>query len=226
MELIKILIISRNNEDKNILFSSVAEQKDLQIIGVEEDEASTIIKSEKLKPNVLIMDLQSSEIDETKLAPIIRRKSPSTYIIIICNRDENDYAGIALRAGISGFLLKNTDMNKLIPVIKIVSLGGYYISASVTQRALDTALLVKQLPDQFDGNNMRALVFSSCERMIITNIALGLSDEEIARHFHFSTGTIRNYITEIKRKTKLKNRTQIAVYSLVYGHISFDSLWF
>ena len=198
----------------------------MEVIGIEEDEANTIIKTEQLKPDVLIMDLQPSEMDETELTPIIRRKSPSTYIIVICDRDENEYAGLALRAGISGFLLKESDMNKLIPVIKIVSLGGYYISASVTQRALDTISLKKKLPERFNDNNMKTLVFSSSERMIITDIALGLSDEEIAEHFHYSPGTIRNYVTEIKRKTKLKNRTQIAVYSLVYGHISLDSLEF
>jgi len=225
MEQIKILIISRNNEDKNILLSLITEQKDLQLIGIEENEADTIIKTERLKPDVLLMDLQPPGIDGTELAPIIKRRSPDTSIIIMSDREENDYAYMALKTGIMGFLLKKTDMDKLIPVIKIVNSGGYFISASITLRALDTISMMKQLPGQFYDNKNKCHFLSNMERMIIENIARGLSDEQIAQQFQFSTGTITNYVSAIKRKTNLKNRTQIAVYSLVYGLIDLDQVW-
>ena len=224
MEQIKILIISRNNEDKNILLSLITEQKDLQLIGIEENEADTIIKTERLKPDVLLMDLQPPGIDGTELAPIIKRRSPDTSIIIMSDREENDYAYMALKTGIMGFLLKKTDMDKLIPVIKIVNSGGYFISASITLRALDTISMMKQLPGQFYDKTNKCHFFSNMERMIIEYIARGLSDEQIAQQFQFSTGTITNYVSAIKRKTNLKNRTQIAVYSLVYGLIDLNQV--
>ena len=225
MDKIKIFVISRNNEDLNILLSAINDHNDLQIIGFEEDEADTIIKTERLKPDVLIMDLRPPGIDGTELAPIILRRTPATAIIMMSDRDENDYAYTALRTGIYGFLLRKTDMDKLLPAVKIVNSGGYYISSSIMFRALDSISMMRQLPGQFYDNKNKCPFFSYKERMIIEQIAMGFTDEQIARHFQFSTGTITNYVSAIKRKTKLKNRTQIAIYSLVYGLIDLDQVW-
>ena len=221
---VNIFIIIRNEEDRNFILSVMAKHKDLRIIGMENDESSAIIKSEKLKPDVLIMDLHSSGIDGAELAPIILRRSPSTSIVMMCDRDENDYANAALKAGISGFLLRAEDMNKLIPIIKIVNMGGYFISASITQRALDNISVLKQMPGQFIDRRNNCPSFTLKERRIIKEVAQGLPDKEIAKHLNYSPGAVKNCITAIKRKTKLRNRIQIAVYSLVYGLIDLKQL--
>jgi DNA-binding NarL/FixJ family response regulator len=219
-----ILIASNNNEDFQCILNSLSRKKDLNIIGVENDETNTIIKSERLKPNVLILDLLQSAIDGAELAPIIHRRSPDTAIIMICDKDENEYAGKALRAGILGYLLRNEDMNKILPVVKIVSLGGYFISASITAKAINAITLINQFPGQFSKIKEKYPVFSSTERNIIEYIAKGFSDDEIACYLHLSTGTIRNYMVAIKHKTKMKNRVQTVIFSLVNGLISLEQL--
>ncbi|MDR0301870.1 MAG: response regulator transcription factor [Treponema sp.] len=227
MEKTSILIAARNDEDKKLITTAIAQQDELRIIGVEKDETGTIIKSEQLKPDILIMNLQQPEIDGTVLAPIIHRRSPDTSIIMMCDRDENDYAGTAIRAGISGFLLRKADMNKLLSAVKIVNMGGYYISASIIERASNSITFLKQIPDRFIDNQNHIkgnYSFSPIERCIINEIAQGLSDEEIAEHLYCSAGSVKNCVTAIKRKTKLKNRMEIVVFSLVYGLIDFEQL--
>ncbi|WP_461246285.1 LuxR C-terminal-related transcriptional regulator [Treponema sp. R6D11] len=221
---ISILITSNDNEDFKCALDSLNRQKDLNIIGIENDETNTIIKSERLKPDVLILNLLQPTINEAELAPIIHRRSPDTAIIMICDKDEDEYAGKALRAGILGYLLRDTDMNKILPVVKIVSLGGYYISASITVKAINKITLVNQFPGQFLGIKEKYPMFSSTERNIVEYIAKGFSDDEIAYYLHLSTGTIRNYMVAIKRKTKMKNRVQTVVFSLVHGLISLEQL--
>jgi len=228
-EIINVLLTTGNDENKKLIITTITMQDNIRIIGVENDEAGTLIKSERLKPDVLIMDLQPPGMDGAELAPIIHRRSPDTSIIMMCDRDENDYAETAIRAGISGFLLRNADMNKLLYAVKIVNMGGYYISASIVKRALDSIAFIKQIPCQFDNQNYTEnanvlLFLSPTERCIITEIAQGLSDDEIASHLHFSAGTVKNCITSIKRKTRLKNRVEIVVFSLIYGLISLNHL--
>jgi len=228
-KIIKVLLTSGNDEDRKLIITTITMQDDIRLIGVEDDEAGTLIKSERLKPDVLIMDLQPTGIDGAELAPIIHRRSPDTSIIMMCDRDENDYAGTAIRAGISGFLLRNIDMNKLLPVVRIVNMGGFYISTSIVKRTLNSIAFINRFPGQFDNqyyseNENDRFHLSPKERCIITEIAQGLSDEEIARHLHFSAGTVKNCITAIKRKTMLKNRIEIVVFSLVYGLISLKNL--
>jgi DNA-binding NarL/FixJ family response regulator len=225
-KIINVLLAAGNDEDRKLIFFSFSMQDDIRIIGVENDETNTIIKSEQLKPDVLILDLTRPAIDGTELAPIIHRRSPDTAIIMICDKDENEYAGKALRAGILGYLIRNTDMNKILHVVKIVSLGGYYISASIIKRASDSITVINQFPSPFNNKGENLFFLSPVERCIISEIAQGLSDEEIAGHLNYSAGTIRNCVTAIKRKTKLKNRIEIVVFSLVYGLIDIEQLDF
>jgi len=122
-------------------------------------------------------------------------------------------------------------MDKLASIVKIVSSGGYYISASITNRVFGAFAFLSRFPGQIAEFSKIWLnfkydysYFSPTERKIITNIAKGLPDEEIADILHLSPGTIRNYMTAIKRKTNLKNRSQVVIFSLVYGLISFDQI--
>jgi DNA-binding NarL/FixJ family response regulator len=217
-----ILITANNNEGLKNILASLNNKKGLNIIGIESDETNTIIKSERLKPDILILDLLNPVIDEAELAPIIHRRSPDTAIIIICDKDENEYAGKAIKAGILGYLLRNADMNKILPVVKIVSLGGYYISASIAVRAFNTTEFICPFFGQETSQNSK--FFTPAERGIVTALAKGYTDIEIAKHLNFSAGTIRNYLMVIKRKIKLRNRVQIAIFSLVHGLINLEQL--
>lgn len=228
-----ILIITGNSESQKTIISAISNQNDLQIIGVENDEVVAIIKVEKLKPDVLVIDIQLPGIDGIELAPMVHRRSPSTSIIMISDKDDNDYANIAVKAGISGFLLRKTDLDKLIPVIKIVSLGGHFISSSIIKRSLETIMLMRQFSGKIMDKIMEikngsvnnangSLSFSVLEHNIITDISKGFSDKEIAEHLNYSVGAIRNSMVVIKRKLNFKNRIQIVAFSLIYGVICPD----
>jgi len=222
--IIRIFVTSGHDEDCKRILDILSDQNDFRITGVEKDETGTIIKSAQLKPDVLIMDLQPPGMGGEELAPIIHRRSPSTAIVMLCDKDEDNYACAALKAGVSGFLLKEVDTDKLVPVVKIVFSGGYYISASITIRVFSAVMFMNNFPGQI--TEQHHTVFSPAERGIVIDIAHGFSYEKIAKHLHFSAGTIKNYLSAIMRKTKLKNRVQIVVYSLVYGLITFEQLGF
>jgi DNA-binding NarL/FixJ family response regulator len=221
-KMIRILVTASHDEDRAYIIAALSSQDDFSIAGIEKDEVGAIIKTERLKPDVLILDLQMPGISADELAPIIHRRSPLTAIIMLCNRDEDYYAGLALKSGISGFLLKDVDTDKLVPIVKIVSSGEYFISASIIIRVFNTVTFNKQLPEQ--ARQRHCPLFSPTERGIITDIARGFSDEEIARHLNYSIGSIRNCLTALKRKIKLKNRMQIVIFSLFHGLINIDQL--
>jgi len=108
----------------------------------------------------------------------------------------------------------------LVPIVRIVSSDEYFISASIIIRVFNIVMF--QLSEQ--AWQRHCSFFSPAERSIITDIARGFSDEEIARHLNYSTGTIRNCLTAIKRRVRLKNRMQIVIFSLFYGLINIHQL--
>ena len=195
-------------------------QSEFHIAGIEKDETGTIIKSERLQPDILILDIQSHGMSGEELAPIIHRRSPSTVIIMLSDRDDEYYVRLAIKAGISGYLLKEKDTDILASVVKIVFSGGYYVSSSIIAKFFSSTVFGGQFPEQKTGQNNT--LFSRTERNIVTDLARGYSDTEIAEHLNFSKGTIKNYLAAIKHKLKLKNRVQIVVFSLVNGLISLE----
>jgi DNA-binding NarL/FixJ family response regulator len=168
------------------------------------------------------LDLQPHGIGGEELAPIIHRRSPSTFIIMLSDRDDENYACLALKSGITGYLLKEKDIDNLASVVNIVFSGSYYISGSIAIKAINTKTSVKQFPGQSFENREKNPVFSSTERSIIKCIAKGFSDEKIADYLHLSTGTIRNYVAAIKQKTKTNNRVHTVIFSLAHGLISLE----
>jgi DNA-binding NarL/FixJ family response regulator len=230
--LVSVLVASGHDKDCRKILSCLASQNDFFTAGVEKDMSKIIISAARLKPDVLIMDMHLQGMSWEELVPLVHRRSPETAIIIICDKNEENYASQALKAGISAFLLKETDMIILAPVIRIVISGGYYISAPILIKIFTSAAFIRYFPKQTfsslaqSAQETALFDFSPTERSIVANIAQGYSDKQIAEYLHFSAGTVKNYITAIKRKTKLKNRVQIATFSLLYGLIGFEQLGF
>ncbi|MCL2765850.1 MAG: response regulator transcription factor [Treponema sp.] len=240
---ISILVAARYDEDCRRILASLSECNDFCVAGTGKDEADAIIKSEKLKPDILIMDLQLTEKNGPDIIKIIRRRSSNTAIIVFSEEDEEDHkksqklsamgiasvigsidvsASLFIKAGVSGFLLKNNDFGKLALVIRLVSMGGNYISCSISSRVFNAISCINQFPGQFmDADDM---FYSPAERGIITSLAKGYSDNEIAKELNLSIGSIRNCLLAIKRKTKIKNRTGIVVFSLLFGLIRLENL--
>jgi DNA-binding NarL/FixJ family response regulator len=231
-EIISVLIVSSCNDDQNQVVAQLSNQNDFYVAGVVKDETDAIIKSAKIKPDVVILDLKRSGIDGTELAPIILRKSPSSKIILMCSDKEGEhYVCKAQKAGISGYIIKKTDIGRLELIIKMVHSGGLYYNSSVIKRVFNAVLLMEYFPGQF-GHNLEfgeMLIgdcpsFSSTERSIAICLARGYQDKEIAEYLHLHVGSIRNCMTSIRHKTKLKSRVLIIIFFLKYGIINFDDL--
>jgi len=217
---ISILIASRNEESRKSIIASLANLSNLIITDAITDETDAIIKTDRLKPNIIILDLQLSAEYGSNIVRIIRRRSPSTAIMVLSEKKDDDFICSALKSGVSGVLLKDEDMYKLELIVRLILSGGKYVSASIIDKVFNTVSLINQFPGQFMEVNHP--IFSPAERCIITDLAKGFSDDEIAEDLHLSKGSIRNIITAIRRKTKMKSRIGIVVFSLVYGLIRLD----
>jgi two-component system nitrate/nitrite response regulator NarL len=217
---IHILVTSWHEEERQRIIAILSEQKDFFIAGIEKDESGAIMRTDKLKPDVLILDLRG--MDSYELAPIIRRRSPSTAIVLLCDNDEESYVSLALKAGITGFILKKIDIDILAFVVRIVVSGRRYVSPSIISNMFKNAIPAKrkELKEQI------MQLFTPAERRIIAYIAGGFSYGEIAKLLNYSEGSIKNCVMNIKRKTKLRNRVQIALYSLIFGLIEVEQLGF
>lgn len=222
--MIRIAIIIKLEQDREQIKKLLSSEDDFQIINMGTNGYDAL-RAADTHPDIIMMNLQMPFVNGPELAPMLKRRSPSTALIVISSLNDEDESGWAFKVGISGYLLKEVDMDKLTASIRIVSNGGCYISTPIAAKILRhySALAEISEPEGFT-NNPRLPQFSPTELRIIDGIAKGFSDEEIAEILNVVSGTVRNSLAAAKRKTGLKNRTQMVLCALMFGLIKFSQI--
>lgn len=205
--MISICIACENMDDREAIIVLIKKQDDFHIVCIAEDGFDVIRSAINQHPDIIIMDLNLRDIEGLALAPIVKRKSPSTSLIVLCSQEESVTVEESLQAGISGCLFRQQGFDNLAASVRSVYYGGLYLPLQSACTAIRKT-----------GN--RALpVFTPTELGIFSGITLGCTDTEIAADLNISTGTLRNYVNQAKKKTGLRNRTQITIYALLNGMI-------
>ena len=215
--MINIAIVSKHRDDRAAITALLEKHDDFRIISTGKDGYDALKSAMTQRPEVLIMDFSMEDIDSPELAPIIKRKSPSTALIVLCSHEQRYTITKALKAGISGYLLRQ-DLNNLSSSIRSVFHGGLYISKS----ARDLAMNCLSAPTEgFSAElNFSRHPLTPTEAGILYGIIRGHTDREIAKSLNINIASLRNCICRTKKKTGLQNRTQITIYALLTGKIS------
>jgi DNA-binding NarL/FixJ family response regulator len=223
--MISVIIID-GGEDQ---FSSVLSPcNGIQITGLGKDEYDALMLVESVKPDAAVISLCDRGISGASLAPLLKRKSPHTAIVLYTAERSIEVVCDALSSGISGYLLKPRDKDKLLPTIKIACFGGWYISPNIFGPRSFMEFLNHGhpfLPGQKSySHNLKLpepsslpLGISRTELRIMGRIGRAQTNKEIAEQLALTQGTVRNYISSAMRKAGLQNRTQIAIYALRNG---------
>lgn len=220
-EKIRILIFAKQKTDRDKIQSTLSKQDNFDILGMEKDDFGTILRSELLKPDVLIIDIQFTMAEAPNLARMIRGRSPSTKIIFLSSFCEVELVGFSFKAGVSAFLLKENDFDKLVLIVNLVSMSGCYISESINMKLINRVLLINQFPVQL--TEIKHELYTPAERCVVTAMASGYSDDDISDSLHLSPGTVKNCLTSVRKKIKLKSRIEIVIFSLVCGLIRLEN---
>jgi len=225
LEKITIIVASAHEDERNAMVALLGEQDDFRIVSVVEDNFGVVNAAIKLQPNVIVMDFCMGDPGSLRLAPVIKRNSLGTALVMLCSADRHIPVDWALRAGISGYLLKQHDFACLVSSVRCVFSGGLYVSEVVRKQAFSyfsarafTLGTGRPMPNADFGRG----VFTQTELQIFHGIILGRSDSEIASNLNMSIGAVRNSICWAKKKIGLHNRTQVIIYILSVGLIAWD----
>jgi DNA-binding NarL/FixJ family response regulator len=218
--MIKIVIIDTMKQDREQISSMLFAQDGFEIAGSGKDGYDALKLSARFRPDSIIMDLGKNNSEGPKLVPLIKSKSPATAVIFLSRRDDNEYVIRALSAGARGYLTKGTDMNKLAASVRTVYSGGYSISPHIIRRTfgmLSELAGYKNIPPPPKGRRSVPANIKRTELQIMSFIAKGYSNKEIAETLRLTQGTVRNYLSSAMHKAGLQNRTQVAIYAITHG---------
>ena len=211
--MIRITVSSKSRKDLMEITSCLSQQNDFFIVSSGTDGFHALKSAKINKPDIIIIDYNLNDINGPDLAPIIKRNSPSTAIIVLCSEDECKNIGRVLEAGISGCLLKQNCLDNIASSVRSVFYGGLYLSEPFRRNAMNC------FSEKIFQHN-----YSRTERCIFNNIISGFTDNEIAKNLNMTRGSLRNSVYHVKRKTGLKNRTQISFHAAFSGMISHTEI--
>jgi DNA-binding NarL/FixJ family response regulator len=194
-------------------------QPDLEVAAEAGDGAEAVALTSELVPDVVLMDVRMPGMDGVEATRRIVEAGSASRVIILTTFDVDEYAYAALRAGASGFLLKDAPPADLLSAIRAVASGDAVVAPSTTRRLLET--LAHRLPSPGrDGHDAVDPDLTPREHEVLMAVARGLSNAEIAEALVLSEATVKTHVGRILAKLDLRDRVQIVVYAYERGLVA------
>jgi DNA-binding NarL/FixJ family response regulator len=189
-------------------------REDIDVAGEAADGAEAIALVAEHEPDVVLMDVRMPNVDGIEATRQIVASGSPARIIILTTHDLDEYVFAALRAGASGFLLKDVRPPDLVEAIRVVARGDALLAASVTRRLLDRFAAV--LPES-DAQPADLDELTERELEVLRLVALALSNAEIAARLVLTEATVKTHVSSVLRKLDLRDRVQAVVYAYDVG---------
>ena len=207
-------------------------QRDMCVVGQASDGAGALPMVRTTRPDVVLMDIRMPALDGIAATRAVLEADPGIKVIVLTTFDLDDYLVAAMRAGASGFLLKDTTAPELIAGIRAVARGDSVVAPSATRRLLER-WFASSTPVDFPGLGARAAdspgsgaragrasplaVLSDREKEILTLVGRAMNNREIAGDLFLAESTIKSHINRMLRKLNLRDRAQLIVLAYESG---------
>jgi len=187
-------------------------EKDIEVIGVAQDGLEAVELAESNQPDLILMDLKMPGMTGVEATRRIRAKYPEIKVLVLTTCDDDAWVFDAIRAGASGYLLKDTPRKQVMEAIRGTVEGKSYLDPNVTGKILNQTANQQVQPSAKITNEL-----TNREEEVLRLMARGLTNSEIAKQIFLSEGTVRNHVSSIFSKLSVTDRTQAVIIAIKHG---------
>ena len=191
-------------------------EADIEVVGEAADGGSAVEVVEATEPDVVLMDVRMPDVDGIEGARRVLARCPGVRVVVLTTFDEDEYVEAALRAGVSGFLLKVAPPERLIDAVRTVAAGGGLLDPGVTRRVIESFAAAPPLRTR-RAETLETL--TERERDVLRLIGRGLSNSEIAAELYLGETTVKTHVSNVLAKLGLRDRVQAVVLAYETGHV-------
>ena len=192
-------------------------EPDIEVVAEASTGTEAIAKVARFNPTLVLMDIRMPELDGLEATRRILAADDTTRILVLTTFDLDEYVYEALRAGASGFVLKDDPPEQLLAAIRTVAAGDALLSPTVTKRVIERFM---RLPRPTPPSELDDL--SARERDVFRLVARGLSNAEIGQELFISETTVKTHVTHLLQKLNLRDRVQVVVLAHQTGLVESD----
>ena len=220
MERIKVLIADDHRVVREGLAAILKTKENIVVVGEAQDGHEAVEKARSLLPDVILMDVSMPRMGGVEATRQIKRESPHIGIIALTMYDEEHYIFDLVRAGATGYLLKDTDSAQIVVAIRAIYRGESLINPSVASKILAEFSLLAQKKGKKPSGVDHDL--SEREITVLRLVAEGKTNKEIANCLDLSEKTVKNHVRNIFHKLQVYDRTQAAILAIRKGLIELE----
>ncbi|MEZ7124607.1 response regulator [Nonomuraea sp. AD125B] len=195
----------------------ISDAADLELVGEAATGLQAVQLAEELNPDVVVMDIRMPVMDGIEATRLIARGPGQARVIVLTTFDEDEHVHGALRAGASGFLVKDMALDDILTAIRVVAAGDALIAPGVTRRLIET-FAGRPAPDPVPARELEGV--TEREREVLTLIARGLTNTEIAADLVISVATVKAYVGRLLSKLDARDRVQLVILAYEAGLVS------
>ncbi|MEI5103063.1 response regulator transcription factor [Streptomyces sp. PmtG] len=215
---VRVLLADDQPLVRTALSMVMAEAGDLEVVGEAGDGAQAVRLAGELAPDVVVMDIRMPGTDGIEATARITASGSATRVVVLTTFDDDDYVYGALRAGASGFLVKDMALDDILGAVRVVAAGDGLIAPSVTGRLIKEfaerpPAVPEPQPPRIDGITDR-------EREVLALVGGGLSNTEIAERLSLSVATAKTYVTRLLAKLGARDRVQLVIIAYETGLVA------
>lgn len=218
MDPIRVLVVDDETLMRRALVIFVDGAEDMTVVGEAADGVVALRQCAALRPDVVLMDMQMPEMNGIEATRAISDRFPETRVIAVTTFSSERYLVPALRAGASGYLVKDAEPEEFVAAVRGVHTGGYVLSSPVTR---DLVLSIRESPDRPEAAPIpSAEELSPRELDVVALLGCGMSNAEVARELHLSEATVKTHLGRVMAKWGARDRVQVVIHAARTGVIT------
>jgi DNA-binding NarL/FixJ family response regulator len=194
----------------------ITDTSDIDVVGEAGTGAEAVRLAENVHPDVVVMDIRMPGMDGIEATRLITAGPSRAHVLVLTTFDDDDYVYAALRAGASGFLVKDMALDDILAAVRVVAAGDALIAPSVTRR------LIEEFAGRPEPAPGRRVVdgITEREREVLTLVGRGMSNTEIATDLFISIATVKTYVTRLLAKLDARDRVQLVIIAYETGLVA------
>lgn len=222
MENIRVLIADDHQVVREGLRAMLEDEEDIEVVGEAADGTQVLTMAKEIGPTVILMDIRMPEMDGLEATRHLRGLFPTVSVIMISVYDSDAYVVDAIRAGASGYILKDVSRDLLVHTIKAVSAGGVLLKSTLLRRALESVAST-QAKSEIAAITLIPEAMSEREMAVLRLMVEGLTNKQIAAELSLAEDTVKKHVQNLIGKLQASDRTQAAVKAVRAGMVPLVS---